>query len=151
MRLRRLVGAVAVGALCLGVGTLDTGSAAFVESTPNVANVASSHAVFPPSDVFADVRLNVLPLLTCRANVTWQPSTTAGVTAYEVRRVVTGTNAVSGGPWTVTAPGTSYNDSAAPLLGAGLGVYEWQVRAVTGAGLRSDWIAADAPGFLLCL
>lgn len=138
---------VAVAALFLGVGTLDTGSAAPVALTSNPANAITARTIDPPTDVAATLGLNVLPLLTCNATITWTPSTLPDIDGYEVRRVTEGTGAVAG-PWTSAGP--PYVDGAAPVI-AGLYGYEWQVRSVVSSGWKSEWVTAVVDNALLCL
>lgn len=146
-RTLRALGAVTLSWLFSALVSLDTGAAAPVDTTSNTGNLVSAPVVAAPTNVAAAVSLNVVPLLTCSATVSWSISSPPPGTAFEVRRVVFGTSTVVAGPWPVS--GSPYVDSPIPLTG-GAG-YEWQVRSVLSNGWTSAWVSAVAPNRLLCL
>lgn len=137
-----------VVAALFGVATFDVGSAASVALTSNIGNHISVAAVFPPTDVASAVTLNSLGL-SCRADITWTPSTSAGVTSYEVRRRSILSGLVTGGPSTVPGSATADVDTPVPLSPA-VNDHEWQVRALVN-GWPSDWATATLNDELLCV
>ena len=131
----------------LSTATLKTSDAAFVATTSNDDNAITALTVAPPTAVDAVMSLNVLPLLTCRVELSWVASTTPGVTGYEIVRVVAATGAVDAGPWTVA--GTSTVDDPVPLQLLASS-YEWRVRTILDTW-RSDWQPATPDFMLACL
>jgi len=126
---------------------LSESTAAFVDSTSNGSNSLSSLTVAPPTNLKASMTLNILPLLTCRSNITWTASTTAGIDGYEVVRINVSDGSVAAGPWTTTA--TSYLDNPVPLQLLGNN-YEWHVRTLL-SSWRSTWETATDINLLACL
>lgn len=134
--------------LVLCLGTVIVRMEATGASFAAVAGANASAAAFSlaaPGSVQAILSANVVPLLTCRASVSWNANPDA--TSYELRRVVASTGAVDAGPWVVGS--TSFVDTPVPLQLIG-GAFEWQVRAAL-ASWRSEWVTATVVNPLLCL
>ncbi len=153
MTLRTLIRATVLIALSTVAATLpsatSTTDARFSASSANGANALSALVVNPPTNVSSTLALNVLPLATCKATVTWTASGTAGVTGYSIQRVRSATGVVDGGPWTVGAGATSTVDAAFPLQLLS-NSYAWQIRAdrVTWS---SAWVQTIPSNLALCL
>lgn len=157
---RRWFGTALVVVATLGIATFDVGSATPTAQTVNVGNVivaAAAPTVLPPTDVAAALILVVPPVQVplepsyCTANITWTASVSTGVTGYEIRRVLVGTDAQVGASWTVVGapPPTSTTDSPVPLVILA-NSYGWQVRALFDSWY-SDWATATVDDALLCL
>lgn len=131
----------------LAGGQLATSSAAFTATTVNSGNSVGTLTVAPPTNVEAALTVNLLPLLTCRADITWTASSTPEVTGYEVVRIHVADGTVAAGPWTVT--GTSHLDDPVPLQLAGSD-YEWHVRSMLNAW-GSTWQVAVPDNVAACL
>jgi hypothetical protein len=142
---------VAAGVLCSVVLVLDLGlaGATFSGTTDNTSNSVSALVVEPPTAFDGTVSLNVLPLATCRADLTWTPSVTPGVTGYELRRVTAATGAVVDGPYSLSPATTAYTDSPFPLQLIA-DAYAWEIRTVHDTW-TSTWVRVSPPTLLLCL
>jgi hypothetical protein len=136
-------------ALALGVwvAQLAVSNAAFTGSTISAGNNIDALTVASPPTVGAAMTLNVLPLLTCRVDLSWSASTTPGITGYEVVRVTASTGLVAAGPWTVA--GTNFVDDPVPLQVAS-SAFEWRVTALFGSW-RSAHTVAIPDNLLICL
>lgn len=144
---RGRVARASLALLAVGVfWQMPVSSAAFVATTVNPGNGASTLAVAPPGSVTATLSLNVLPP-SCRASLAWTASTTPGVTGYEIVRLDMPSETVVGGPWTTA--GLTRVDTPVPLWLLG-GSDEWRVRSVFGTW-RSSWATATVSNPLLCL
>lgn len=141
---RTLVSGLAA-VVVLGVLSLPTSAAEFSGTATTEANSLATGEVAAPTAAVAAVALNTLPLLTCRATMSWVPSITSEVTEYEVVRVQRDTTNILAGPWLVN--GTSTVDSPLPIISDG---YDWWVRATLGSW-RSPWTTAVSTDPLLCI
>lgn len=146
--LRRLliVAAVAVLVLCALAG-LDSANAAFVAATGSESNDVAALTIEPPTNVDAAMTGNVLPLLTCRVDLSWDASSTPGIDGYEIVRVDAGTTVIDAGPWTTTL--TSFTDTPVPLQLIGSS-YDWLVRTTFGSW-TSQWAVATPVNLAACL
>jgi hypothetical protein len=146
---RRRPRLTALVALALGVWVAQLGlsNAAFTGSTVSAGNDIGALTVAPPPTAAAAMTLNVLPLLTCRVDLSWSASTTPGVTGYEVVRVTASTGVVAAGPWTVA--GTAFVDDPVPLQVVS-SAFEWRVTALFGSW-RSAYTVAIPDNLLICL
>lgn len=128
------------------VAGLPTSGAAFVASTLNLGNQASTMVIEPPTAVTIDLDFQLLPPK-CSATIVWTASSAPSVASYEVVRVSIATGTVLEGPWIVT--GTSTVDDDLPLLFPGA-PWEWRVRSIDG-DWRSEWAVATADVGVLCV
>ena len=150
-------GSLLVVAATLGIATLDTGAAAPTAQTVNVGNVITAASVLPPSEVATTLTLVVPPvqlppvLPYCTADITWTASASPGVTAYEIRRVLVGTDTQVGTSWIESGapPPTTTTDSPVPLVIVA-NSFGWQVRALVDTW-HSDWATATVTNSVLCL
>lgn len=140
----RLLAVAVIGLVLLRV---PVSGAAFVGSTANDGNSAAALTVAAPPTASTTMALNITPLLTCEATVSWTASSTAEVTGYEVVRIDVSSGLPDAGPWSTA--GLSHVDDPVPMWVLGSG-YEWRVRSVVGAW-RSAWTVATMTNPLLCL